>query len=386
MHTLSRSALSSGVFSSSAVAVAVVAALATVTVAVAAERKPVEAPSTGLDFSVHKDGDPLASLPAGTRMISTFGERPVFSPDGTRIAFIGKSYGDAFEYDLTTGKVRNLTAHSPNAGFLRVHYLSDGNLLLLGPRRLDADRQAMRISKIELWYLDKAEGSVIQPLHQTVAEGLAISPTSNRIGWAALDPLHSAPGDTRTEYTALKTGEVVVRNGVPELANVRELVRKPTSECVLEAQDFRANDGEMIAACYDVGGARLSLGKFVKIEHSSIHGVRMSDGAMSTYLDIRDGTFAEPEGIAPSGKWMMVECGPGEGAGLDLCRLELKPGGGGRLSRLTRVLDYGPHRVSNPVISSDGKRIAFQFGRAGDEAGVGMGILVMPMPAGVEAK
>jgi len=33
-----------------------------------------------------------------------------------KIAFIGKSYGDAYELNLATGAIRNLTAHAPHEG------------------------------------------------------------------------------------------------------------------------------------------------------------------------------------------------------------------------------------------------------------------------------
>ena len=38
-----------------------------------------------------------------------YGERPYWSADGTRIAFIEQNYGDACEIDLETRQVRNLT-------------------------------------------------------------------------------------------------------------------------------------------------------------------------------------------------------------------------------------------------------------------------------------
>lgn len=52
-----------------------------------------------------------------TTRLSAFGEHPAYSLDGKRIAFIGKSYGDAFEIELATGKVRNLTVNFPKASW-----------------------------------------------------------------------------------------------------------------------------------------------------------------------------------------------------------------------------------------------------------------------------
>ena len=334
--------------------------------------------SAQMDFSVrYPDKDPLENLPPGARFISSFGERAAWSPDGTKLAFIGSSYGDAFEYDLRTGKVRNLTGHSANQGFLRVHYLPDGNLLLLGPRKRSADRQAMRIGDIELWYMGKEEGAQIFPLGEYVSEGIAVSRTTNTIAFAVLNPRHASQDYKGPETTKFRMGTVAMVDGVPKFTQVRSFHELPTSECVQEAQDFRRNDQELVTSCYDLGGKRLSQGKFVPILHSKIAGIDLKSGKEIVYWDVRDGTFAEVEGIAPSGDWTMVECGGGEKSGLDLCRLELKPNG--KLTRLTRMLDYGAHRVSNPVVSPDGKMVAFQFGRASDEAGVGLGIIVAPL-------
>ncbi|MGE0666320.1 MAG: TolB family protein [Sphingomonadales bacterium] len=332
-----------------------------------------------IDFGKTRDGEPLENLPEGTRLISGFGERPVFSPDGKKLAFIGRSYGDAFEYDIATGKVRNLTAHTAHAGFLRVHYLPDGGFLLLGPRRQEADRQVMRISKIEMWWMDKdAEGAIL-PLDQHVSEGIAVSRKANRVAWAILHPETSKPEDTVEEYTAIMVAELVMRDGAPVLANKRELVRRPSKDCILEAQDFRDDDREVTLSCYDIGGIRLSLGKFGHIVHSAILGVRVADGTPITYHDIRDGAFNEIEGIGPKGDYSLVDCGPGYGKGLEICRIELAAPEH-TLTRLTHYMNYGAHRVSNGVVSPDGKWMAYQFGRGSDEAGVGMGILLGPMP------
>ncbi len=64
-----------------------------------------------------------------------YGERPYWSRDGRRIAFVDKHYGDICETDLATREVRNLT-HDLDCLhlFLRVLILHDGNYLLIGPR------------------------------------------------------------------------------------------------------------------------------------------------------------------------------------------------------------------------------------------------------------
>ena len=51
-------------------------------------------------------------------------------------------------------------------------------------------------------------------------------------------------------------------------------------------------------------------------------------------------------------------------------------GTGEDVERLTFFNDYQGFKASNPVISTDGRLMAFQIGKAGDDAGVGYGILL----------
>ena len=46
---------------------------------------------------------------------------------------MSKSFGDAFVVDVKTKMIRLLT-HYPNPGYLRVQYLPNGDLLLIGAR------------------------------------------------------------------------------------------------------------------------------------------------------------------------------------------------------------------------------------------------------------
>ena len=84
--------------------------------------------------------------------ISWFGERPAYSPDGKRIAFVGKTYGDAYEIEIATGNVRNLTAHLPHQGIMRIQYLANGDFLITAPRVFSGESTR---SKGELWLLEK---------------------------------------------------------------------------------------------------------------------------------------------------------------------------------------------------------------------------------------
>src|ERR1700741_4368379 len=97
----------------------IVAVFAAVSSAVTAEPKPAESPAD--------------HLPPHITQVTWFGERADWSHDGGKILFLSKTFGDALEIDLTTKRIRNLTAHFPHRGFTRALYLANGDILLSGP-------------------------------------------------------------------------------------------------------------------------------------------------------------------------------------------------------------------------------------------------------------
>ena len=62
-------------------------------------------------------------------------------------------------------------------------------------------------------------------------------------------------------------------------------------------------------------------------------------------------------------------------ANIDIWKLRLD-GTGEDAQRLTFFNDYEGFKASNPVIATDGRLMAFQIGKVGDDAGVGYGILL----------
>jgi hypothetical protein len=58
---------------------------------------------------------------------------------------------------------------------------------------------------------------------------------------------------------------------------------------------------------------------------------------------------------------------------------ELRPDDGGYAERLTFFPDYPGYKASNPVVSDDGRFLAFQLAKSKDAAGVGHGIFVMDL-------
>src|SRR3954468_591916 len=115
-------------------------------------------------------GSPEQHLPAAITQLTGFGERAVWSPDGKRIAFMSKSFGDAFEIDLRTRLTRLLTGHFRHAGFLRVHYLPNGDYFLIGAREFK-DIRMTRDRDQEMWVMKAGARPPPVALGQKVSEG-----------------------------------------------------------------------------------------------------------------------------------------------------------------------------------------------------------------------
>jgi hypothetical protein len=316
-----------------------------------------------------KAGSPLDHLPPNIEILTHFGERPDISPDNKRIAFMGKSFGDAFVLDLDTRVIRCLTCSVPGASFLRVMHLSNGDYLLLGPQQVDqADIQTSRHRDNELWFLGRQPGSKPVKLGLTINEGPAVSKRQLRIAFTRLadhDPT-LAP-----DQSQLFVADLDLSGAAPRLVNKRLLYEHRDKECTLEAQDFLDDDARLTLTCY---GPRFATSHPVVFNPES-----------RTLEDMTKvpGTYNECEGIFPGGRYSAVEMdrqkdtlhARGGISNIDIWKLKLD-GTGKDIERLTSFNDYEGFKASNPVISTDGRFMAFQIGKVGDDAGVGYGILL----------
>lgn len=308
--------------------------------------------------------------------LSEFGGRPAFSPDGKRIAFVGRTYGDAFEIDLATRKVRNLTRDIPHHGIVRIQYLPTGDFLITAPRRGAGPNTR---AHLELWVLSHAKQTGLQPLGAPVFEGVAVSRRENRIAWTSIEP-GLKPNEAWQMGFAKPTKRYVARisysNGVPRLIEKREIMPALPANCMfIEPQDFRGDDSELIFSCIGRSTGSTPL--------ISVMGTRLPDGPTTIYFR-RSGEYAEAEGIAPDGSWTTVECGSQAKSALpplDICRLEMVAEGA--LTRMVVGSQAGSeHDISNPVVSPDGRSIAFQRSLRDDpDIGGGNGIYLLRLPA-----
>jgi Tol biopolymer transport system component len=311
-----------------------------------------------------KSGSPEENLPPDITQLTAFGERASWSPDGRRIAFMSKSFGDAFVVDVSTKMIRLLT-HYPSAGYLRVQYLPNGDFFLIGARTF-SDITTTRSRDQEMWVLRADGNGQPIPLDHKISEGVAISRKTPKIAWS----------NTRGQYpdllaegeSVIYTADIVDEGGQPELRNKKEVLRAKAPECTLEAQDFRRNDTELIYTCY-------------RSPFADVFGIDLNTSKVTTYRRIPD-EYNEVEGIFPDGEYTLVESSREQikqnSNYIDIWKLKLEPNSTDFV-RMTRWGDYPGYKASNPVVSPDGRAIAFQSARSSDPAGVGYGIFLLKM-------
>src|SRR6516162_7101455 len=126
---------------------------------------------------------PDQELPSHITRLSLFGERADWSPDGKRLLFLSKTYGDVFEIDLATRALRLLTGHYPHAGYTRALYLANGDILLSGPERFDPKDPGPARVQCFLSVLDRRLSGPPTPLGTKCSEGPAVSRTRPHIAW-----------------------------------------------------------------------------------------------------------------------------------------------------------------------------------------------------------
>jgi Tol biopolymer transport system component len=155
-------------------------------------------------------------------------------------------------------------------------------------------------------------------------------------------------------------------SGRPMLAEQRLVVesRDLPFHCTLEPQNFRPpEETELTFSAYGHQG-------------TDVCGIELTTRRVTNYSNA-PGQYDEPEGIYPDGQFTLVECDRNNRVGWAQAEIwKLALDGSGRLERLTHFTDYPGYRASNPVVSDDGRFIAFQLARSTDAAGVGHGILV----------
>jgi len=279
---------------------------------------------------------------------------------------MAKSFGDAIVIDLKSRAIQCLTCNVPAAAFLRVMHLVSGDYLLIGTDHFE-NSHISRTRDNELWYLSKERGSKPVKLDQKMSEGAALSKKTLKLAFS--QTAAQAP-DLAPEASRLIVADLDL-SATPKLINKKVVYESKDRRCTIEAQDFYENDGKMTFTCYEPEG------------RASVMGIDLQSGEVTNFSKA-PGTYNEVEGIFPDGVYAAVEAdrqceqlGGERGSGnIDIWKLKLD-GTGKNFTRLTHFNDYEGGKASNPVISTDGRFMAFQSARTADPAGVGYGILLL---------
>ena len=314
--------------------------------------------------AAEKEGSPADHLPPHITQATGFGERADWSHDGKKILFLSKTFGDAMELDLASKRIRNLTAHYPHHGYTRALYLQNGDILLSGPNQFDPARIGDARVQCFLYVLDKNLTAPAQPLGTKCSEGPAVSRKRMHIAWTHVAVEY--PEEMPVGSSRMLEADILFEDGKPKLANQKLIIdsKDLPFRCTMETQNFRPPDEtELTFSAYGHQG-------------TDVAGIDLATKKVTNYSN-SPGQYDEPEGIFPDGQFTLVECDKQnlKGSGnVDLWKLKLD--GSGAYERLTYFSDYPGFKASNPVVSDDGKFIAFQMAKSREAAGVGHGIFV----------
>jgi hypothetical protein len=310
---------------------------------------------------------PADHLPPHIRQVTWFGERADWSHDGKRILFLSKTFGDAMELDLATKTIRNRTAHYAHHGYTRALYLSNGDILLSGPEQFDPRKSGEARVQCWLYVLEKSGTKAAVPLGTKCSEGPAVSRKRLHLAWTHVAAEY--PDEMPSGSSRMQEADIVYRDGKPQLANQRLIIdsRDLPFKCTLETQNYRPpEERELTFSAYGYQG-------------TDVCGIDLATKKVTNYSNA-PGQYDEPEGIFPDGEYTLVECDKQnlKGSGnVDLWKLKLD--GSGAYERLTYFSDYPGYKASNPVVSDDGRCIAFQMAKSREAAGIGHGLFVLDL-------
>ena len=184
-----------------------------------------------------------------------------------------------------------------------------------------------------------------------------------RIAWTRSD----YPDELVFGRSELWIGRIAVEHARAQLVDRRMLIDRSAFMYLafLETQDFRPPDErELLFTAYAYKGGE-------------VVGVDLDSGEWTNYS--LDWAYDEAEGVFPDGRSIAVEreldTYRGNPVGdIDIWQLELD--GSGVSKRLTYFTEYAGFGANNPVISPDGRRMAFGLRIKGGEHGNAQGILL----------
>jgi len=319
--------------------------------------------------------------PSYIERLNYFGERPDWSKDGKKILFLSRSFGDVYEIDVETKKILPLTHRYYHGGYLRALYLSNGDILLLGPKKFDPTNwMSARFSNMEMWVLSKNLDGPPVPLGEKIWEGAAVSRTQLKISWAK----YAGENGLRQ----LMVADIDYSSGKPKLINVKAVLdnnHKEIEGTNIEPQNFVPGNEDMLTV--QIGGRWKRPG----YKGAEVYLLNLKTGNLINISKLPM-TYDEPEGIFPDGLHTLVESSKHDpdsvkrstGGSIDLYKLKLDESQ--TWERLTYFNVGSKYKTSNPVVSDNGKFIAFMVAVKNEVAGIGHGIYIFDIEAYEKSK
>lgn len=297
---------------------------------------------------------PALHLPDHISPLTEYGQRSEWSLDGSRVYFVDKAGGDVFYVDISTKEITQVTNENTRPeghGYYRVFAMSNGDLFLTcGPKRHDAYAQILK------------KNGQIHNIDEKIDEGPTISRTGMKIVWTPdQQVIYSGLIVTNENSSAIINKKLLIDNDSVVVDGIKY-------DGILESQNFiRPEEKEFTWTQY----GNTEAGLFT----SEVMVYNLETDEMYNYSNSPN-EYSEPEGIFPDGAYTLIECDRHSGKGIkfiDVYKMKLD-GIGKDLERLTFFNDIDGYKGSNPVVSDDGKYIAFQAAYAKAAAGVGCGI------------
>lgn len=310
---------------------------------------------------------PAEHLPDHITPLSEFGQRSEWSHDGKHVYFVDKAGGEVWKVNVKTKELTQITRpefRPEGHGYYRVYELSNGDLLFTcGPERHDLYMQIL-----------KKGAELPLKINESIDEGPALSRTDMKIVWTP-------------DQQVIYLGEIVYDGDKITIKDKRLIVDNDEVVVdgikyngILEPQNFIRPE-EKLVIWTQYGNTKAGL--FT----SEVMVYNLGTDEMFNYSKSPN-VYSEPEGIFPDGKYTLIECDKHCLKGikyLDLYKLKLD-GTGQDLERLSYFNDVEGYKASNPVVSDDGKFIAFQAAFVKMDTGVGCGIYLFDLEKWEKAK
>ncbi len=331
------------------------------------------------------------SLAPGWTLLTNWGTKPEWLTP-TTFVFVSNLVGDVYEMDIETGEIQSRTAHFQHAGFTRVHVLSNGDLLLLGPTSgPQPPLEPLVPYDVGMWtgklfVLRKPYDKAPIPLGVHGWEGIAVSRETMEIAWSTTAVpfwVANTDGSVNLGETALayanEPSEIQIgtieydTEGGARIVNARALISKEdVGPVFLEPQDFVGpGDASLLISAYGV-----------------------VDGFSNRLIvDVATGEFAEPdsprgpgydewEGILPGQQVAFLEFFEPDIFDIQRAFLMIYDFDDGSYTTFVDSMDggapadMGPHE---PVFSDDGHWVLTATHGVGGWPGYSAGILLFDM-------